>query len=208
MSRIESVLTRIEPHLPPGAIVTDENERKTYECDGLAVHRTVPALVIRVTSTAEVALTVGACHEFDVPFVARGSGTGLSGGAQPHAEGVLIVMSTMRDILDIDPLAQRAIVQPGVINLNLSNEANPGGYYFAPDPSSQSVCSIGGNVAENSGGAHCLKYGFTTNHVTGVTLVTARGDIVEIGGDAPNTPATTSSACSADPRGHWASSLR
>ncbi|MGO2377212.1 FAD-linked oxidase C-terminal domain-containing protein [Brevibacterium aurantiacum] len=188
MSRIESVLTRIEPHLPPGAIVTDENERKTYECDGLAVHRTVPALVIRVTSTAEVALTVGACHEFDVPFVARGSGTGLSGGAQPHAEGVLIVMSTMRDILDIDPLAQRAIVQPGVINLNLSNEANPGGYYFAPDPSSQSVCSIGGNVAENSGGAHCLKYGFTTNHVTGVTLVTARGDIVEIGGDAPEYP--------------------
>ncbi|MDN6124120.1 MAG: FAD-binding protein, partial [Brevibacterium sp.] len=188
MSRIESILERIEPHLSPKAIVTDENERKTYECDGLAVHRTVPALVVRVTSTAEVALIVRACHEFDVPFVARGSGTGLSGGAQPHAEGVLIVMSTMRDILDIDPLAQRAVVQPGVINLNLSNEANPHGYYFAPDPSSQSVCSIGGNVAENSGGAHCLKYGFTTNHVTGVTLVTAQGEIVEIGGDAPEYP--------------------
>ena len=150
MSRIESILARIEGHLPARAIVTDETERRTYECDGLSVHRTVPALVVRVTSTAEVALTVRACHEFDVPFVARGSGTGLSGGAQPHAEGVLIVMATMKEIISIDPLAQRAVVAPGVINLNLSQATNPDGYYFAPDPSSQTVCSIGGNVAENS----------------------------------------------------------
>ncbi|WP_205857409.1 FAD-linked oxidase C-terminal domain-containing protein, partial [Phytoactinopolyspora endophytica] len=123
-----------------------------------------------------------------VPFVARGSGTGLSGGALPHAEGVLVVMSQMRTIRDIDIENQRAAVDPGVINLQLSQATSPDGYYFAPDPSSQTVCSIGGNVAENSGGAHCLKYGFTTNHVTGIDLVTPGGDLVEIGGKAPDPP--------------------
>ena len=107
--------------------------------------------------------------------MARGSGTGLSGGALPHADGVLIVMSRMREILEIDRDNQRAVVEPGVINLQLSEATRPYGYYYAPDPSSQQVCSIGGNVAENSGGAHCLKYGFTTNHVTGLELVTPTG---------------------------------
>lgn len=188
MSDIAAIVNRIESRLPPEAIITDETVRRTYECDGLAVHKTVPALVVLVSSTAEVALTVRACHEFGVPFVARGSGTGLSGGAQPHAEGVLIVLTAMNEILSIDPEAQRAVVQPGVINLNLSVAAKPSGFYFAPDPSSQSVCSIGGNVAENSGGAHCLKYGFTTNHVTGLTLVTAEGEVLELGGLAPEYP--------------------
>ncbi len=123
-----------------------------------------------------------------MPYVARGSGTGLSGGALPHADGVLVVTSQMRDILDVDPSAQRAVVQPGVINLHVTKAAQPDGYYYAPDPSSQQVCSIGGNVAENSGGAHCLKYGFTTNHVTGLELVVPDGTVVRLGGKAPDPP--------------------
>jgi glycolate oxidase len=121
-----------------------------------------------------------------VPFVARGSGTGLSGGALPHAEGVLIVTSRMRGILEVDAANQRAVVQPGVINLHLTKAATPSGYYYAPDPSSQQVCSLGGNLAENSGGAHCLKYGFTTNHVTGAELIAPDGERVRIGGKAPD----------------------
>ena len=120
--------------------------------------------------------------------MARGSGTGLSGGALPHADGVLIVTSRMRDILEVAPEDQRAVVEPGVINLHVTRAAAPHGYYYAPDPSSQQVCSIGGNVAENSGGAHCLKYGFTTNHVLGVELVTPDGEVVELGGRAPDAP--------------------
>ena len=116
---------------------------------------------------------VRACAAAAVPFVARGSGTGLSGGALPHAKGVLIVTSRMRRILEIDPANERAIVEPGVINLDVTRAAAPHGCYFAPDPSSQQICSVGGNVAENSGGAHCLKYGFTTHHVLGVEVVTA-----------------------------------
>ena len=123
-----------------------------------------------------------------VPFVARGSGTGLSGGALPHADGVLVVTSRMRRILEVDRDGQRAVVEPGVINLQVTKAAAPAGYYYAPDPSSQQVCSIGGNVAENSGGAHCLKYGFTTNHVLGVELVTPDGEVVELGGKAPDAP--------------------
>ena len=117
-----------------------------------------------------------------------GSGTGLSGGALPHADGVLIVTSRMRAIREVRPEDQRAVVEPGVINLDVTKAATPHGYYYAPDPSSQQICSIGGNVAENSGGAHCLKYGFTTNHVLGAEFVTPQGDLVELGGAAPDTP--------------------
>jgi glycolate oxidase len=120
--------------------------------------------------------------------VARGSGTGLSGGALPHADGALLVTSQLRAIREVAPQDERAVVEPGVINLQVSRAASPHGYYYAPDPSSQQICSIGGNVAENSGGAHCLKYGFTTNHVTGVQIVTPDGDLVRLGGRAPDTP--------------------
>jgi glycolate oxidase len=123
-----------------------------------------------------------------VPFVARGSGTGLSGGALPHAEGVLIVTSRMRRILEVDTANERAVVEPGVINLDVTKAAAPQGWYFAPDPSSQQVCSVGGNVAENSGGAHCLKYGFTTHHVLGLEVVTPDGELVWLGGTARDTP--------------------
>ncbi|MGH9058573.1 MAG: FAD-linked oxidase C-terminal domain-containing protein, partial [Acidimicrobiales bacterium] len=132
---------------------------------------------------------VRACVDAGVPYVARGSGTGLSGGALPCADGVLIVTSRMRRIHEVDVANRRAVVDPGVINLDVSKAAGPLGYYYAPDPSSQQVCSIGGNVAENSGGAHCLKYGFTTNHVTSLEVVAADGEVVTLGGgkslDAP-----------------------
>ena len=136
----------------------------------------------------ETRRVVEACAEAGVPFVARGSGTGLSGGALPHADGVLIVMATMREILELAIEDERAVVQPGVINLHVTREATPHGYYYAPDPSSQQICSIGGNVAENSGGAHCLKYGFTTNHVTGLEVVTPDGQTVRLGGKALDPP--------------------
>jgi glycolate oxidase len=179
---------RLRTALGAEAVITDHQRLRTYECDGLAHYRVTPALVVLAESAADVATVVRACAAHGVPFVARGSGTGLSGGALPHADGVLIVMSRMRRILEIDRDNQRAVVEPGVINLQLSTETMPLGYYYAPDPSSQQVCSIGGNVAENSGGAHCLKYGFTTNHVTGLELVTPSGDVVRIGGKSPDAP--------------------
>jgi len=169
-------------------LITDRHELRTYECDGLAQYKVIPALVALPRTTAEVALTVQACAEAGVPFVARGSGTGLSGGALPHADGVLIVTAQMRDIVAVAPDDERAVVQPGVINLDITRAATPSGYYYAPDPSSQQICSIGGNVAENSGGAHCLKYGFTTNHITGLEIVTPDGAVERIGGRAPDPP--------------------
>ena len=179
---------QLRPILGDDAVITDRQRLRTYECDGLAQYKVIPALVVLPETTAQVAAVVRACAQAMVPFVARGSGTGLSGGALPNAEGVLIVTSKMRDIIEVDAPNQRAVVQPGVINLHLTHATQPQGYYYAPDPSSQQVCSIGGNIAENSGGAHCLKYGFTTNHVTGVELVTPTGDIVTIGGKAPDPP--------------------
>ncbi|WP_428980357.1 FAD-linked oxidase C-terminal domain-containing protein [Isoptericola cucumis] len=169
-------------------VIVDRQRLRTYECDGLAAYRVVPGLVVLAQDARDVETTVRVCAAHRVPFVARGSGTGLSGGALPHAEGVLVVMSQMRALREIDVENERAVVEPGVVNLQLTHATTPDGYYFAPDPSSQQVCSIGGNVAENSGGAHCLKYGFTTNHVTGVDLVTPGGDVVELGGKAPDPP--------------------
>jgi glycolate oxidase len=183
---VEAVARELRAELGDDAVIDDHQRLRTYECDGLAQYKVTPALVVLPDDAAGVVATVRACARAGVPFVARGSGTGLSGGALPRADGVLVVTSRMRSIREIDAGNQRAVVDPGVINLELSKAANPFGYYYAPDPSSQQVCSIGGNVAENSGGAHCLKYGFTTNHVMGVTLVTADGEEVRIGGTAPD----------------------
>ncbi|MFC7406219.1 FAD-linked oxidase C-terminal domain-containing protein [Georgenia alba] len=188
MSALRTVTDELAGVLGPDRVITDRQRLRTYECDGLAQYKVVPGLVVLARDAADVRAAVRACARHRVPFVARGSGTGLSGGALPEAEGVLIVMSQMRDIAQIDAENQRAVVDPGVINLQLTGATSPDGYYFAPDPSSQSVCSIGGNVAENSGGAHCLKYGFTTNHVTGLDLVTPSGETVQIGGKAPDPP--------------------
>ncbi|MEV6369903.1 FAD-linked oxidase C-terminal domain-containing protein [Micromonospora musae] len=185
---ISTLATALRAVLGDAQVISDRQELRTYECDGLAQYRVVPALVALPRTAAECAATVRACVDAGVPFVARGSGTGLSGGALPHAEGVLIVTSQLRAIRAVRPEDERAVVEPGVINLHVSRAAAPFGYYYAPDPSSQQVCSIGGNVAENSGGAHCLKYGFTTNHVTGLEVVTPDGDLVRLGGPAPDAP--------------------
>ncbi|MEU8271926.1 FAD-linked oxidase C-terminal domain-containing protein [Sphaerisporangium sp. NPDC049002] len=166
--------------LGPAAVITDPVRLRTYECDGLTYHRATPAIVVLPETTEQVAAVVRACDRTGTPFVARGSGTGLSGGALPRSDGVLIVTSRMRRILAIDIENRRAVVEPGVTNLAITEAARPYGYYYAPDPSSQQVCSIGGNVAENSGGAHCLKYGFTVNHVLAIELVTPDGEIVEL----------------------------
>jgi glycolate oxidase len=185
---VAALAARLRAELGDAAVLTDRTRLRTYECDGLAHYKVTPAVVVLPRSTDQVAATVRACHEAGVPFVARGSGTGLSGGALPHAEGVLVVLSQMRTIHEVDPADQRAVLDPGVINLQVSTAAAAHGYYYAPDPSSQQICSIGGNVAENAGGAHCLKYGFTTNHVTGLELVTPEGDVVRLGGRAPDPP--------------------
>ena len=168
----------------PGGLIRDQAERLTYESDALVHLRAIPGAVVLPASTAEVQAVVRLCHEAKVPFVARGSGTGLSGGALPHPDGVLIGLSRLNHILDIDIPNLRVTVEPGVTNLEISRRVAPFGCYYAPDPSSQSVCSIGGNIAENSGGAHCLKYGFTVHHVLGVEAVLADGSLVTIGSAA------------------------
>jgi glycolate oxidase len=185
---IEALAARLRGELTVGQVLSDRQELRTYECDGLARYKVIPALVVFPRTAAQCASAVRACADAGVPFVARGSGTGLSGGALPHADGVLIVTSQLRRIIEVAPADERAVVEPGVINLDVTRAATPHGYYYAPDPSSQQICSIGGNVAENSGGAHCLKYGFTTNHVTGAEIVTPDGDLVRLGGRAPDAP--------------------
>ncbi|MGV9597267.1 FAD-linked oxidase C-terminal domain-containing protein [Streptosporangium sandarakinum] len=176
---------RLEEVLGRGSVITDPVRLRTYECDGLTHHRAVPGVVVLPETTEQVAAVVRLCGAHGVPFVARGAGTGLSGGALPRTDGVLIVTSRMRRILSVDVAARRAVVEPGVTNLAITEAVRDLGYYYAPDPSSRQVCSIGGNVAENSGGAHCLKYGFTVNHVLGLEVVTPDGEIVELSDDDP-----------------------
>jgi glycolate oxidase len=172
----------------PQGVISERNQLRTYECDGLASFRVIPSVVVLPETTGQVRGVVRACQEAGVPFVARGSGTGLSGGALPVADGVLVVLARMREVVEVDLDNQRAVVEPGVLNLQVSKAVAADGLYYAPDPSSQQICSIGGNVAENSGGAHCLKYGFTTNHVTGLEVVLPDGELVHLGGKAPDPP--------------------
>jgi glycolate oxidase len=184
-AKLTSEIRRI---VGPQGVISAPEQLLTYESDGLASYRVTPSLVVLPSSTEEVSAVVRLCASRNVPIVPRGSGTGLSGGALPVEGGVVIGLSRMREVLEIDVANGRAIVQAGVINLWVTQRAVPHGFYYAPDPSSQQVCSIGGNVAENSGGAHCLKYGFTVNHVTGLTLVLAGGEVVRIGGKALDKP--------------------
>jgi glycolate oxidase len=170
--------------LRPEQLVREPEQLRTYECDGLTGHRVVPSLVVLAESSADVQAVVRACNEARVPFVARGAGTGLSGGALPVAEGIVISLARMKRILDVDLDALRVTVEPGVTNLEVTAAVAPHGFYYAPDPSSQQVCTIGGNVAENSGGAHCLKYGFTVNHVVSATVVLPDGELAELHADA------------------------
>ncbi|MFI7420986.1 FAD-linked oxidase C-terminal domain-containing protein [Nonomuraea sp. NPDC049684] len=175
---LDTLTAALRSLLPPDSVITDPVRLRTYECDGLTSHRATPGVVVLPATAEQVARIVRMCNDFGVPFVARGSGTGLSGGALPREDGVLIVTSKMRRILEIDLPDRRAVVEPGVTNLAITEAVRDAGYYYAPDPSSQQVCSIGGNMAENSGGAHCLKYGFTVNHVEACEIVTPDGDLV------------------------------
>jgi len=172
----------LERSLAPEQLIREPEQLRTYECDGLTGHRVVPALVVLAGSAADVQAAVRACNAHAVPFVARGAGTGLSGGALPVADGIVISLARMKRILEVDLEAQRVTVEPGVTNLEVTAAVAPHGFYYAPDPSSQQVCTIGGNVAENSGGAHCLKHGFTVNHVTGLEVVLPDGEVVTLGG--------------------------
>lgn len=165
-------------------VITKVEQLRVYECDGLTGHRAVPELVVLPGSTEEVQAVLRACDRERVPFVARGAGTGLSGGATPMAGGVVVSLARMNRILEVDVEGRRVVVEPGVANLDVTRAVADEGFFYAPDPSSQQVCTIGGNVAENSGGAHCLKHGFTVHHVTGVTLVLPDGEVVELGGKA------------------------
>jgi glycolate dehydrogenase FAD-linked subunit len=190
MDPLARLAERFEAIVGREAVVRDRVQRRTYESDGLASYRVIPGLVVLPETAAQVSEVVRLCHEAGVPFVARGSGTGLSGGALPVEDGVLIVLSRMRRILGVDIPNHRLDVEPGVSNLAVSAAVAADGFAYAPDPSSQVVCSIGGNVAENSGGAHCLKYGFTTNHVTALEVVLPDGATVHLGGDgrSPDQP--------------------
>lgn len=184
----ELLAARLREVVGAAGVIDDRLRLRTFECDGLTAHAATPALAVLPTETDHVVQIVRVCAEQNVPFVARGAGTGLSGGALPRADGVLIVMSRMRRVIEVDPQSRVAVVEPGVANLDVTRAAAPHGLYYAPDPSSQQVCSIGGNVAENSGGAHCLKYGFTVNHVLGLEFVTPDGQLAQLGGKAVDSP--------------------
>ncbi|MEM1369668.1 MAG: glycolate oxidase subunit GlcD [Cyanobacteria bacterium P01_H01_bin.15] len=186
--RIQPHIRKFEKILGRDGVVRRKDELFTYECDGLAAYRQRPALALLPRTTEQVSAILKICHDHDLPWVARGSGTGLSGGALPVEDCVLIVTARMRQILKIDLDNQFVVVQPGVINNWVTQAVSGAGFYYAPDPSSQIICSIGGNVAENSGGVHCLKYGVTTNHVLGATVVWPNGDIQELGGVIPEMP--------------------
>ncbi|OFW16067.1 MAG: glycolate oxidase subunit GlcD [Acidobacteria bacterium RIFCSPLOWO2_12_FULL_67_14] len=176
----ERVVSELERICGPGAVVREPLQLLTYECDALPHMRATPDLVVLPQSAAEVHQIVRLCAREGIPFVARGHGTGLSGGALPVPGGIVIGLARLNRVLEIDIPSRRVTVEPGVTNLDITKHVAPYGYYYAPDPSSQQVCSIGGNVAENSGGAHCLKYGFTVHHVLALEAVMADGEIVHL----------------------------
>ncbi len=184
----QPIIKELEKILGKDGVVKRKDELLTYECDGLPQYRQRPALVTLPKTTEQVAQIVKICNKYEIPWLARGAGTGLSGGALPIEDSLIIVTARMRQILEVDYENQHIVVQPGIINNWVTQAVSGAGFYYAPDPSSQIICSIGGNIAENSGGVHCLKYGTTTNHVLGLTIVTAEGEIMEIGGKVTEMP--------------------
>lgn len=180
----QELVNQLRSFLPPDAVLYQTEDLKPYECDGLSAYRQLPMIVALPHSEEQVVKVLQLCHATRTPVVARGAGTGLSGGALPHAQGVLLSLAKLKQIIAIDPLARTARVQPGVRNLAISEAAAPYGLYYAPDPSSQIACSIGGNVAENSGGVHCLKYGLTVHNILKLRVLTIDGACLEIGGDS------------------------
>jgi len=186
--RQQQVVERLKALLPPHALLFREEDVRPYECDALSAFRQLPMVVALPETEEQVVGILKACHELEVPIVARGAGTSLSGGSMPHAAGVVLSLAKFNRILAIDPVARTARVQPGVRNLAVSEAAAPYDLYYAPDPSSQIACSIGGNLAENSGGVHCLKYGLTVHNVLRVRGYTVDGEPVEFGSEALDSP--------------------
>lgn len=186
--RQAQVVRALQAHLPAHALIWHAEDTTPYECDGLTAYRQRPLVVALPETEAQVAAVLRACHALAVPVVARGAGTGLSGGAMPHALGVTLSLAKFNRILKVDPVSRTAVVQCGVRNLAISEAAAPFNLYYAPDPSSQIACTIGGNVAENSGGVRCLKYGLTLHNVLRVRGFTAEGEAIEFGGEALDAP--------------------
>jgi glycolate oxidase len=182
------VLERLGAVLPRGALLHEVEDTRPFECDGLSAFRQLPMAVALPDTEEQVREILRACQELDVPVVARGAGTSLSGGAMPHGAGIVLSLAKFNRILSVDPVARIARVQPGVRNLAVSEAVAPYGLYYAPDPSSQIACTIGGNVAENSGGVHCLKYGLTCHNVLRVRMVMMDGEVLEFGSEAPDVP--------------------
>ena len=188
LQRQQAVVAALAAVLPPHALLWQGEDTVPYECDGLTAYRQLPLAVALPETEAQVAAVLKACHALQVPVVARGAGTGLSGGAMPHALGVTLGLAKFNKIIRLDKASRTAVVQCGVRNLAISEAAAPLGLYYAPDPSSQIACTIGGNVAENSGGVHCLKYGLTLHNVLKVRGFTVEGELVEFGSDALDAP--------------------
>jgi glycolate oxidase len=182
------VVKALVAHLPSHALLYQLEDTVPYECDGLTAYRERPMVVALPETEAQVAAVLRTCHALNVPVVARGAGTGLSGGAMPHALGVTMSLAKFNQILKVDPVSRTAVVMAGVRNLAISEAAAPYGLYYAPDPSSQIACTIGGNVAENSGGVHCLKYGLTVHNILKVKGFTMAGEAIEFGSDALDVP--------------------
>ncbi len=182
------LVARLSAVLAPGSLLHDREDLKPFECDGMTAYQRVPMLVALPADEEQVRAVLRICFEARVPVVFRGAGTGLSGGALPYEHGLLLVMAKMNRILAIDPVARTAIVQPGVRNAAISEATAPHGLYYAPDPSSQIACSIGGNVAENSGGVHCLKYGLTVHNILKLRAITIQGEMLEIGSEGLDAP--------------------
>ena len=182
------LIQSLQQIIPASSILSEQEDLRPYECDGLSAYRQTPLLVVLPESIEQVQNIVKLCSQLQVPVIARGAGTGLSGGALPLADGVLLSLAKFNQILSIDALARTAIVQPGVRNLAISDAAKTYGLYYAPDPSSQIACSIGGNVAENSGGVHCLKYGLTVHNILKLKVVTVDGELLTIGSDTLDSP--------------------
>jgi glycolate oxidase len=188
VERRAQVAAALLARLPARCVLSDPEDTRPYECDGLAAYRQLPMIVTLPDTEEQVLAILNVCRELNVPIVPRGAGTGLSGGALPIADGVVLSTARLNRIVRIEPFARTAVVQPGVRNLAISEAAAPHGLYYAPDPSSQIACTIGGNVAENSGGVHCLKYGLTVHNVLRVRVATIEGDIIELGSDALDAP--------------------
>ena len=185
IARKDEIVAALAAVLPADAVIFDPEETRAYECDALTAYRCPPLAVVLPRSTAEVAAAMGVCHRLGVKVVPRGAGTSLAGGALPTADSVIMGTMRLREVLEIDTANRFIRVQSGVTNLSVSAELEPDGFFYAPDPSSQLACTIAGNIGMNSGGAHCLKYGVTTNNLMGVTLVLATGEVVELGGPEP-----------------------